>query len=107
LGADDVNTALIAEYLALASTLRADSPPSDYQQANQIAFQLAMELDADLWRLVARAVAGGTVNELWEAILAAGEPNAEGALTVSDAVVHAPCKDSLERSPPAAPVLRG
>src|SRR4051794_26384930 len=105
-GADDVNTALLAEYLALASTLRADSPPSDCQRANQIAFQLAMELDADLWRLMARAVAGKTVNELWEAIVAAGEPNTKGALTVSDAVVHAPCNDPLEQSPPDTPVLR-
>jgi len=86
-----MNTALLAEYLALASTLRADSPGPDFRRANQLAYQLAMELDADLWRIVLRGIASGTVNDIWQAIFAAREiSNARGKLTVADAVLHAP-----------------
>src|SRR5690348_14203445 len=77
-GADEMNKALIAEYLALASALRDDSPQSNYQRANQLAFQLAMELDADLWRIVVRAVASGTVDDIWQAIFAAAGPGKIG-----------------------------
>ncbi len=64
------HAALIAEYLALASTLQPSSLASDHRRANQLAFQLAMEPPADLWRPILAAMASGRVKEKWDATFA-------------------------------------
>lgn len=80
-------TALIAEYLVLASSLKAKDPPAIYHRANQLAFQLAMELPPDLWRKVQHAIASNTVGPLWDVVIAAQGGN---QLTQADAVWHKP-----------------
>jgi len=48
--------AKVAEYMALARDLRVDSDPSDYCRANQLAWELALWLPADVYRAVGRAI---------------------------------------------------
>lgn len=84
-------TALIAEYLALATTLETDAPAGDYRRANQLSYQLAMELPIDLWRAILAALGSGNGQAVWDAISTARLFNGLGReLTINDAVVHAP-----------------
>lgn len=86
-----INTALIAEYLALITTLEFESPAADYRRANQLAYQLAMELPIDMWRAIYAAAVGTNGKPIWEAISVARLFNGLGReLTINDAVHHAP-----------------
>jgi len=42
--------ATVAAYLALATRLRADSPPEDFERAERMSFELAMWLPAEIYR---------------------------------------------------------
>ena len=48
--------ARVAEYMELARHLREDSPPSDYQKANRLAWELAMWLPTDVYKLMAESL---------------------------------------------------
>lgn len=56
----------VAEYLALARSLKDDSPDSDYRKANQLSWELAMWLPEDIYKKMVGAIArpNGTTNEL-------------------------------------------
>lgn len=45
-----------AEYLALAHRLKTDSPPSDYERANQLSWELAMWLPTELYEKMGQAL---------------------------------------------------
>lgn len=51
---------LVSEYLALAQSLRRESPISDYRRANELSYLLAMTLPADLYRHIGIAVSKPT-----------------------------------------------
>jgi hypothetical protein len=46
----------VAEYLALARSLKEDSPDSDYRKANQISWELAMWLPEDIYKEMTSAI---------------------------------------------------
>ena len=47
----------VAEYMALALWLKADSAPEKYERANQLAWELALWLPPDVFRSLRQAVA--------------------------------------------------
>lgn len=49
--------AKVAEYMALARDLREDSSVDEYRRANQLGWELSLWLPADIYRLMARALA--------------------------------------------------
>jgi hypothetical protein len=73
-----INTALIAEYLALAHSLPDDNTTpaevADYRRANQLAYQLAMDLPADLWRTILRAFMPPSVTGIDQGQAVEGSP---------------------------------
>jgi hypothetical protein len=84
--------AKIAEYAALASTLKDTDDPETYRRANQLAWELFLWLPADVYRKLGRGLAGNTV-ELSEALVDVrkvllGEQ--AGNLNENDLIVHAP-----------------
>ena len=50
----------IAEYLALASSLKENDPAADYRRANQLSWELAMCLHESLYKEVVMAIAAPT-----------------------------------------------
>ena len=46
----------VAEYLALARSLKEDSPDSDYRKANQMSWELAMWLPEDIYKKMVSAI---------------------------------------------------
>jgi len=48
--------AKVAEYMEVARHLREDSPLSDYQKANRLAWELAMWLPADVYKRMAESL---------------------------------------------------
>jgi hypothetical protein len=46
----------VAEYLALARNLKADSPDSDYRKANQLSWELAMWLPEEIYKEMVNAI---------------------------------------------------
>ncbi len=56
----------VAEYLALARSLKEDSPVSDYRKANQMSWELAMWLPEAIYKEMVKAIAipSEQVNEL-------------------------------------------
>ncbi len=84
----------VAEYLAIARSLKEDSPESDYRKANQLSWELAMWLPEDIYKEMVRAIAspGGNANELTtvvavRSLLLKGKA---GDLTSKDIAHHAP-----------------
>lgn len=49
--------AKVAEYMALARDLREDSSVDEFRRANQLGWELSLWLPADIYRLMARALA--------------------------------------------------
>ena len=52
----------VAEYLALARSLKEDSPDSDYRRANQLSWELAMWLPEDIYKKMAGAITSPNEN---------------------------------------------
>lgn len=48
--------ARVSEYLALARRLKADSGDPDFEKANQLSWELAMWLPADIYRSMTKAI---------------------------------------------------
>ena|SRR5215813_14311218 len=51
----------VAEYMALAKSLKGDSPESDYRKANQLSWELAMWLPEQIYKEMTRAIASPTI----------------------------------------------
>lgn len=80
---------LIAEYVALASSLTPASPADHYIAANRLLFQLAMTLPAGLFRVVRSAALSGDPEAIFEAMIAVRATiGTLGNLEVDDAVLH-------------------
>ncbi len=86
--------AKVAEYLALARTLKEDSPVTEYRRANQLAWELALWLPEDIYKHMVKAIAQPSMetNELTTVILVRklilGDKT--GDLTADDICQHAP-----------------
>jgi hypothetical protein len=52
----------VAEYLALAGSLKENSPDSDYRKANQLTWELAMWLPEDIYKEMVKAIANPNIN---------------------------------------------
>ena len=52
----------VAEYLALARSLKEDSPASDYRTANQLSWELAMWLPDDIYKETTSAIVSPNAN---------------------------------------------
>ncbi|MES2693442.1 MAG: hypothetical protein V4773_08215 [Verrucomicrobiota bacterium] len=84
----------IADYLLVASQLKADSPEEQYRRANTLAWELAMVLPTDLYQSMGRALSQPTpthnllsvVIEVRKLVL--GE--AAGDLKDTHVIAHAP-----------------
>lgn len=63
-----MNIALIAEYLALATTLTHDDTPETYRRANAMAFEIMMEEDAEVWHAIVEALRDGRRRGAWAAM---------------------------------------
>ncbi|WP_446008510.1 hypothetical protein [Candidatus Electrothrix sp.] len=53
----------VAEYLALARSLKEDSPGSDFRKANQMSWELAMWLPVDIYREMVKAITSPSERE--------------------------------------------
>jgi hypothetical protein len=86
--------AKVAEYMALARNLREDSAEQDYRSANRLAWELAMWLPTDVYKVLGRALASPSeeANPLVVAIkvrkILLG--SAAGDLVPNDIIQHAP-----------------
>jgi hypothetical protein len=86
-----IPTALIAEYMALATHLHEDSPRADYVRVNQLAWQLVMDLPADVYRTVTRGLTSITIQGRLEAISKLREAaGAREPLPAEEILWHAP-----------------
>ena len=56
MGGEMTTTEKIAEYLALAPTLEVSSSKAEYRRANELAYELAMTLPADVYREIVWAI---------------------------------------------------
>ena len=87
-------SAVIAEYLALASHLRLDSPEADYRRANSLSLQLAMWLDEKLYKQIVLSIVNPTPNcnpgTVAISIRKAFLLENAGSLNESDIACHAP-----------------
>jgi hypothetical protein len=84
----------IAEYLALARSLKETSPDTDYRRANQLSWELATYLPAEMYKQITYAIAAPneTTNPL-SVIIAIRKhflKNGAGELTMNDIAQHAP-----------------
>lgn len=84
----------VAEYMALARTLTADSQAEDYRAANRLAWELAMWLPSDVYRSLTLAMtASGTDWNPLSVTIAVRHlllGNAAGDLTPDDVLHHSP-----------------
>ena len=86
--------ARVAEYLALARRLKENSPESEYQEANQLSWELAMWLPEEIYKQMTHAIVrpNQDLNELTVAIsvrkLLLGEK--AGLLRPDDIAHHTP-----------------
>ena len=84
----------VAEYMALARSLKPDSSDADYQKANQMAWELAIWLPSQIYQSMSAALTAGdgVNNPLSVAISVRKEllGSAAGTLTQSDVLHHAP-----------------
>lgn len=90
----EIHTEKIAEYLALSENLKADAPTSDYIRANALAWELAMNLPAELYRRIGKAVISDNgCNERLRLVIEVRKwlMEAEGDdLTPNEVIHHAP-----------------
>jgi len=84
----------VAEYLALARSLKEDSPDSEYRKANQLSWELAMWLPDDIYKEMAHAISGpnANINELTTVVAVRSLLLKEkaGKLTSENIAHHAP-----------------
>ncbi|MDE1892688.1 MAG: hypothetical protein KGI13_09395 [Betaproteobacteria bacterium] len=84
----------VAEYLALANTLKSCSSEEEYRKANQLSWELAMWLPEDIYKKMVQGVVNRNLdsNELVTVVqvrkLLLGDDS--GNLTVDDVAVHGP-----------------
>jgi hypothetical protein len=86
-----MNTALIAEYLGLAKNLGPNSTASDCARANGLVLRCMIELPADVWKRVLKAV----ISPTWQgaidlALELRTELHPDDPLTSEHAAFHAP-----------------
>jgi hypothetical protein len=87
-----INTALIAEYMALATALDTDTPASEYRRANGLALRCMIELPSEVWGRVLAALQSPT----WQGAidlaveLRAGVNPGDPLVLERHAVYHAP-----------------
>lgn len=82
---------LISQYLAQATGLGPHSKPADYVLANRLAFNLAILLPAQLFRVVRDGAAAGDPTDVMQAIIGIRNMlQASGNLDLTDAVYHSP-----------------
>jgi hypothetical protein len=63
-----MNTALLAEYLALVHFQPARPTDADFRKMNQLALQLSMELPDDVLALLFRKDQTGTYQDAWDVV---------------------------------------
>lgn len=84
----------VAEYMEFANHLREDSPPADYQRANSLAWELAMWLPSDVYKLMANSLVHPTEqNNPLEVVVAVRKlllREKAGDLTAENIINHAP-----------------
>jgi hypothetical protein len=84
----------VAEYLALARRLKEESPESDYERADQLSWELAMWLPAEVYRQTTRAIATPSESENALTVIIAVRKvllgNRAGQLVADDIAHHAP-----------------
>ena len=83
----------VAEYFSYYFRLRPDSSEADYRKANQLAWELALWLPEETYRLIAKAVATNTEEaNILSALIAVRKLllKSPGALTHDDIFFHAP-----------------
>ena len=83
----------VAEYLSLATTLKGNSPDSDYRKANQLNWELAMWLPEEIYKKLACATTSSTIENSVVTVLsvrAALLKEKAGTLTKQDITYHAP-----------------
>lgn len=88
----DDHCKLIAEYLALARTLKEKSPVKEYRRANELSWYLAMVLPEGLYCHMVRAISDQTehTNPLTTVIEARGLLGTKDRLTSDGIAHHAP-----------------
>lgn len=86
--------AKVAEYMELARHLREDSPTSDYQMANRLAWKLAMWLPSEIYKRMAESLAcPNEQNNPLEVVIAVRRlllVEQAGDLTSENILSHAP-----------------
>ncbi len=83
----------VAEYFSYYFRLKADSSEADYRKANQLAWELALWLPEETYKLVAKAVATNTEEaNILSALIAVRKLllKSDGTLTHNDIFFHAP-----------------
>lgn len=84
----------VAEYLALARSLKQDSTESDYRKANQLSWELAMWLPDDIYKQMVSAITNPSkhINELTTvvSVRALLLKQKAGNLTSEDIAHHSP-----------------
>lgn len=63
-----INTALVAEYLALTHLTPKHPTDADFRRMNQLALQLAMELPDSVWGVIIRGLQSGIWQGAWDAV---------------------------------------
>jgi len=83
----------VAEYLALAYSLKEDDSPELFRKANQMAWQLAIWLPQDTYRKLLQGLQEKDLHGNWQTLIAVRNqllgPEA-GDLGTEDAILHAP-----------------
>jgi hypothetical protein len=83
----------VAEYMALQINLKENSSQNEYDRVNQLGWELAMWLPADIYKKVVKAATSPTPKERFEAVIEVRKlllgDNA-GDLTWNDVMFHAP-----------------
>ena len=81
----------ITKYLALATSLRTDSSESDYRLANSLAWELALWMPTDFYRLMGQALCKPALFNDFIIAVRRGELKGQaGDLGPQDIIHHAP-----------------
>ena len=87
---NDERAEKVAKYLALARSLREDSSERDYRLANSLAWELAMWMPADLYRMMGRTLCKPEVLGFIVAVRQFLFKDQAGDLGAQDIIYHAP-----------------
>lgn len=83
----------VAEYMALQTNLKENNPQEECDRANQLGWELAMWLPADLYKKVGKAATSPTLKERFETVIEVRKlllGDKSGDLTSNDVMFHAP-----------------